>query len=141
MRMTPASPPGPWTVLVWTMESYCSKTQRLSQMLAAGEEFFEVGGVVAGLLQLFEDVGGRVFGDGRVPCADGTVVDGGVVGEGGVGDIGHEDAALRDAHMGFGGDLADDGGVEAPLGEDVEDFGGAGLCRRRGACAPAIRRA
>ena len=24
MRITPASKPGPWTVLVWTMESYCS---------------------------------------------------------------------------------------------------------------------
>ncbi len=24
MRMMPASKPGPWTVLVWTMESYCS---------------------------------------------------------------------------------------------------------------------
>src|SRR5690349_23831522 len=32
-RMTPASPPGPSTVLVWTMESYCSKTQRLEQTL------------------------------------------------------------------------------------------------------------
>jgi hypothetical protein len=28
-RRTPASPPGPMTVEVWTVESYCSKTHRL----------------------------------------------------------------------------------------------------------------
>src|SRR6267143_1312908 len=28
-RTTPASPPGEITVLAWTVESYCSKTQRL----------------------------------------------------------------------------------------------------------------
>ncbi len=34
MRITPASPaPGPSTVLVCTMESYCCQTQRLLQML------------------------------------------------------------------------------------------------------------
>src|SRR3990170_2373580 len=28
-RITPASPPGAMTVLAWTVESYCSNTQRL----------------------------------------------------------------------------------------------------------------
>src|SRR5229473_4874971 len=35
IRMTPASAPGPSTVLVWTMESYCSKIQRLEQIFEA----------------------------------------------------------------------------------------------------------
>src|SRR5215467_1910922 len=33
MRITPASAPGPSTVFDCTMESYCSKIQRLEQML------------------------------------------------------------------------------------------------------------
>ena len=40
MRITPASPPGPCTVLVCTMESYCSWTQRLEQMFALASSFF-----------------------------------------------------------------------------------------------------
>src|SRR6185437_12012703 len=35
MRMRPASAPGPSTVFDCTMESYCSKIQRLEQMFAA----------------------------------------------------------------------------------------------------------
>src|SRR5258708_21124571 len=35
MRISPASAPGPSTVLVCTMESYCSHTHRLEQMLGA----------------------------------------------------------------------------------------------------------
>jgi hypothetical protein len=50
--------------------------------VGAGEELLEVGGVVAGLLQLGEDLIGRVERDGSFPGADGAVVERGVVGEG-----------------------------------------------------------
>src|SRR6266481_123031 len=42
IRMTPASAPGPSTVLVWTMESYCSKIQRLLQMLGEASRRLKV---------------------------------------------------------------------------------------------------
>ncbi len=40
IRITPASPPGPCTVLVCTIESYCSNTHRLSQIFALASSFF-----------------------------------------------------------------------------------------------------
>src|SRR5438309_2906692 len=40
IRMSPASAPGPSTVFDCTMESYCSKIQRLEQMLGAARTCF-----------------------------------------------------------------------------------------------------
>src|SRR5260221_93935 len=40
MRMSPASAPGPSTVFDCTMESYCSKIQRLEQMFGAPSKRF-----------------------------------------------------------------------------------------------------
>src|SRR5215469_15525296 len=40
MRMTPASAPGPSTVLDCTMESYCSEIQRLEQILEEASRRF-----------------------------------------------------------------------------------------------------
>ena len=40
IRITPASPPGPCTVLLCTIESYCSYTHRLSQIFALASSFF-----------------------------------------------------------------------------------------------------
>ena len=65
MRMTPASPPGPCTVLVCTMESYCSMDPALGADVGSGEELLEVGGEVARLLQLGEDFGRRIERDRR----------------------------------------------------------------------------
>src|SRR5215471_755277 len=41
MRIRPASAPGPSTVLVCTMDSYCSKIQRLEQMLEEASSRFK----------------------------------------------------------------------------------------------------
>src|SRR5215471_10773581 len=40
IRISPASPPGPSTVLVCTMESYCSQIHRLEQMLDEANNVF-----------------------------------------------------------------------------------------------------
>src|SRR5262249_5505777 len=40
IRISPASAPGPSTVFDCTMESYCSKIQRLEQMLGAANSVF-----------------------------------------------------------------------------------------------------
>ena len=45
-----------------------------------------------------------------------------VVGEGLVGNVGHQHAVMADAQARLGLDGADDDGVEAPLGEDAQDF-------------------
>ena len=50
------------------------------------------------------------------------MVDGGVVGEGLVGNLGDELAVVLHAHNVVGGDNANLGAVEAPLGEDVDDL-------------------
>ncbi len=41
IRITPASPPGPCTVFVCTIESYCSYTQRFEQTFADASSFFK----------------------------------------------------------------------------------------------------
>src|SRR5215475_3233647 len=41
MRIRPASAPGPSTVFDCTMESYCSKIQRLEQILGAASNFLK----------------------------------------------------------------------------------------------------
>ena len=71
--------------------------------VGAGEQLFQVGGVVAGFLQFFEDPGWKILGDGCGPGADGPVVEGGVVGQGFVRNLGFEDAAVIDAHDVVGG--------------------------------------
>src|SRR5260221_9058263 len=42
MRISPASAPGPSTVFDWTMESYCSKIQRLEQIFCAANRRFRL---------------------------------------------------------------------------------------------------
>src|SRR6267378_5293276 len=42
IRMSPASAPGPSTVFDCTMESYCSKIQRLEQMLGEASRFLKL---------------------------------------------------------------------------------------------------
>ena len=90
--------------------------------VGAGEEFFEVGGVVAVFGQLGESFGGRVERDGSFPGADGAMVERRIVGERLVGNVGDEHAVMADAQARLGLDRADDDGVEAPLCEDAQDF-------------------
>src|SRR6267154_639751 len=42
IRIRPASAPGPSTVLDWTIESYCSKIQRLEQIFCAASRRFKL---------------------------------------------------------------------------------------------------
>ncbi len=102
MRMTPASPPGPMTVLVCTMVSYCSWTQRLEQTLALASSFFRSAVKSRSSASLASDFGGRFERDGRLPRADGAVVERRVVGERLVGNVGHQHAVVADAQARLG---------------------------------------
>ena len=103
-----------------TLVSYCSVIQRFEAMAGRGEELFEIGGEIGFFGGEVEPVFFR-FG-ARCGRGDVAIIDRTFFGEGMRGNLRDDFSVILDDAAGRRGDFADDGGIEAPLFENVEHF-------------------
>ena len=90
--------------------------------VGARQELLEISQVVAIFVQFLQNLVRRLVGNGRLPSADGPMIERRIVGERLVGDVGDEHAVMTNAQARFGLDRAHDNRVQAPLCEDAQDL-------------------
>ena len=112
---------GPSTVLVCTMESYCSIDPALGADVRAGQQLLQIAGESRLAARAATSVR-HLARNGRLPALQGTVVQRRLVGQRLVGNFRDDLAVLQHAHRRLGDDAADGDGIESPLLEDAEDF-------------------